>query len=205
MDIHELKARARKSLKGNYKESIKLFFLYFLVCIGIIVVFSIIEENIEINGLLAFILAFIPTLVVYGLYPGFYSFFLKISRNEEVSCKELFKYRNLFLVTIGTTLMVSIFIFLGTLLFIITGIIMTLSYSMIYFVILDNPEISVTEALEKSKDIMEGHKFDYFVLNLSFVGLYILSYFTLGLLLLWLAPYIMVTTANFYNEIKEQN
>lgn len=205
MDIRELKARARESLKGNYKESIKLFFLYFLVCIGITVVFSIIEENIEINGLLAFILAFIPTLVVYGLYPGFYSFFLKISRNEEVSCKELFKHRNLFLVTIGTTLMVSIFIFLGTLLFIIPGIIMTLSYSMIYFVILDNPEISVTEALEKSKDIMEGHKFDYFVLNLSFVGSYILSYFTLGLLLLWLAPYIMVTTANFYNEIKEQN
>ena len=204
MDIHELKARARESLKGNYKESIKLFFLCFLVCIGITVVFSIIEENIEINGLLAFILAFIPTLVVYGLYPGFYSFFLKISRNEEVSCKELFKYRNLFLVTIGTTLMVSIFIFLGTLLFIIPGIIKAISYSMAFYVLAENPNMSATEALNESKAIMEGHKMDYFVLSLSFIPWYLLVVVTFGIAALYVGPYISLTTTNFYHNVKRQ-
>ena len=205
MNRSELKTKAKESLKGHYKEAIKLFFLYILVCIGFTVIVSIIEENFEINGLFSFILTLIPTLGVYALYPGFYSFFLKISRNEEVNCKELFKYKNLFLVTIGTSFIASIFSFLGALLFIIPGIIIALSYSMVYFVIVDNPEIGIMNVLRKSKDIMNGHKFDYFVLNLSFIGWYILSYFTLGILLLWLAPYIMVTTANFYNKIKEQN
>lgn len=205
MNRSELKAKARESLNGNYGESIKLFFLYILVCLGLTIAVAIIIENVQISDFLAMILAIIPSLIIYGLYIGFFSFFLKLSRNEEVSCKELFKHKNLFWVTIGATLMASIFSFFGTLLFIIPGIIIALSYSMVYFVIVDNPEIGIMDALRKSKEIMEGHKFDYFVLNLSFIGWYILSYFTLGILLLWLAPYIMVTTANFYNEIKEQN
>lgn len=205
MNRSELKAKARESLNGNYGESIKLFFLYILVCLGLTIAVAIIIENVQISEFLAMILAIIPSLIIYGLYTGFFSFFLKLSRNEEVSCNELFKHKNLFWVTIGASFMASIFSFLGTLLFIIPGIIIALSYSMVYFVIVDNPEIGIMDALRKSKEIMEGHKFDYFVLNLSFFGWYILSYFTLGLLLLWLAPYIMVTTANFYNEIKEQN
>ena len=205
MNRSELKAKARESLNGNYGESINLFFLYILVCLGLTIAVAIIIENVQISEFLAMILAIIPSLIIYGLYTGFFSFFLKLSRNEEVSCNELFKHKNLFWVTIGATLMASIFSFLGTLLFIIPGIIIALSYSMVYFVIVDNPEIGIMDALRKSKEIMEGHKFDYFVLNLSFIGWYILSYFTLGILLLWLAPYIMVTTANFYNEIKEQN
>ena len=52
---------------------------------------------------------------------------------------------------------------------------------------------------------MNGHKMDYFILNLSFFGWAILGIFTFGLLYLWLIPYMQVTFANFYNEIKEQN
>ena len=88
-------------------------------------------------------------------------------------------------------------------LFIIPGIIIALNYAMVYFVIVDNPEMGVMEALRTSKRIMKGHRWQYFVLNLSFIGWYILCYFTFGLLILWLAPYILVTTANFYNQIKE--
>ena len=51
---------------------------------------------------------------------------------------------------------------------------------------------------------MKGHRLDYIILGLSFLGWYILCYFTLGILLIWLLPYMMVTLANFYNEIKEQ-
>lgn len=205
MNRSELKSKAKESLKGKYGESTKLFLLYILVCFGISIIISFISEIIEINVLLALILSIISMFVVYGLYPGFYSFFLKISRNEEVSSNELFKHKNLFLVTIGATLLVGIFSFLGSLLFIIPGIIVTLNYSMIYFVIIDNPEISVTDALRKSKEIMTGYKMDFLILLLSFFGWYILSYFTFGILLIWIAPYIMVTTANFYNEIKEHN
>ena len=205
MNRSELKSRAKESLKGKYWESIKVFLLYILVCFGLTFAFSVISEAFKDVELLIVILMFMPIFIVYGLYGGFFSFFLKISRNEEVSCNELFKNKNLFLLSIGVTFLAVIFSYLWGLLFIIPGIIAALNYSMAYFVIADNPEIAVMEALRKSKEIMKGHRIQYIVLNLSFLGWYILSYFTFGILLLWVAPYIMVTTANFYNEIKEQN
>lgn len=205
MNRSELKSRAKESLKGKYWESIKVFLLYILVCFGLAIGISVIISIFKESNFLTIIFGLIPSFVIYGLYGGFYSFFLKISRNEEVSCNELFKLKNLFWISIGVTLVASIFSFLGMLLFIIPGIIIALSYSMVYFVIVDNPELGVMDALRKSKKIMNGHKWEYVVLNLSFIGWYILSYFTFGILLLWLAPYIMVTTANFYNNIKEEN
>lgn len=205
MNRKELKTRAKESLKGKYWESIKLYLLYFVVCIGVTAVISIFNGILVNSKLISFLLSLVLFGIMYGLYACFYSFFLKISRNEEVRCNELFKKMNLFWITICTTLLASIFSFVGMLFFIIPGIIIALNYAMIYFVIVDNPEIGVMEALKKSKQIMNGHRIQYIILNLSFLGWYILSYFTFGLLLLWLTPYIMVTTANFYNEIKEEN
>lgn len=76
---------------------------------------------------------------------------------------------------------------------------------MVYYVILDNPNIDVVEALKESKRIMNGHKMELFKLELSFIGWMILGILTLGILYLWLIPYMRVTIANFYIEIKEQN
>ena len=202
MNRSELKARAKESLKGKYGQSIKLFLFYFLVATVISFVLVIFEGIFKENKLLTLIIGLVPTFVMYGLYGGFYSFFLKISRNEDVKATELFKLKNLFLLSIGVTLLTTIFSCLWMLLFIIPGIIAALNYSMAYFIIADNPEIGTMEALRKSKEMMKGHRIEYIVLNLSFFGWYILCYLTFGLLLLWLEPYIMVTTANFYNEIK---
>lgn len=205
MNRSELKSRAKESLKGKYWESIKLFILYFIVCIGLTIAISVVSGIFKESGPLIEILGLIPSFIILGLYGGFFSFFLKIARNEEVSCNELFKHKNLFWISIGVSFVASIFSGLGMLLFIIPGIIIALNYAMVYFVIADNPEIGVMDALRKSKEMMKGHRIEYIILNLSFFGWYLLSYFTFGLLFLWLAPYIMVTTANFYNEIKEQN
>ena len=91
---------------------------------------------------------------------------------------------------------------------------------MIYFVIVDNPNLSVMEALDKSSEIMLGHRLQYLILNLSFLVWYILYFIILILLsllgldilyyfisiafLLVIAPYLLVTTANFYNQIKDE-
>ena len=102
-------------------------------------------------------------------------------------------------------LLVGLFIFLWTLAFIIPGIIASLSYSMVFFVKLDNPDMGAMDVLRKSKQIMSGHKMDDFVLGLSFLGWVILGVFTFGILYLWLIPYMQVTYANFYNSIKDEN
>jgi len=63
--------------------------------------------------------------------------------------------------------------------------------------------MSTMEVITKSKEMMNGHKMDYFVLVLSFFGWAILGILTLGILYLWLTLYMNVTFANFYNSLKE--
>jgi len=136
------------------------------------------------------------------LYFGYKSFFLKISRGEDVKFNELFKRTDLFLVYIGLSFLTGLFISLWSLLFIIPGIIAFFSYQMIYYIALDNPNMGIMEIIKKSKTMMKGYKWQYFVLILSFIGWEILSLFTLGILNLWLMPYMEVTFANFYNKIR---
>lgn len=204
MSRAELKANAKRNLQGRYGEAVKLFVLFLFISyiasfVIVLLSYSGMSENVY--GLLSNIVSFaIPGL----FFLGYYSFFLKVSRNEEATYKELFSKTNLFLPCIAILLLVGIFTFLWSLLFIIPGIIAALSYSMVYFVALDNPELGAMDVIRKSKDLMQGHKMDYFILELSFVGWAILSVFTLGFLLLWLIPYMQVTMANFYNEIKKE-
>ncbi|KFN03621.1 DUF975 family protein [Bacillus clarus] len=77
------------------------------------------------------------------------------------------------------------------------------SYAMIYYVMVENPNYSVSQAMKQSKAIMKGHKLDLFLLWLSFIGWAILAIIPLGLGFLWLCPYINTTTAHFYRHISK--
>ncbi|EOV9526534.1 DUF975 family protein [Bacillus cytotoxicus] len=87
---------------------------------------------------------------------------------------------------------------------IIVSIIAYFSYAMTFYILVENPEYSVLQALKESKFIMKGHKLDLFLLWLSFIGWGILAMFTLGIGLLWLYPYFTTTTAHFYQYISEK-
>lgn len=199
MSRAELKQRAKDSLKGKYGEAIKILLLYYAISFAIGFFLGFLNLGEDTTNLLSAIVG----IVVSGLFLfGYNNFFLKISRNEEVTYKELFSKTNLFLTCIALTFLIGIFTFLWSLLFIIPGIIAALNYSIAYFVALDNPEMGAMDVLRKSKELMYGHKMEYFILTLSFLGWAIVDLFTLGILNLWLVPYMQVTYANFYNEIK---
>lgn len=99
-------------------------------------------------------------------------------------------------------LLVGIFISLWSLLLVIPGIIKAFSYSMTPYILEENPELSANEAIDRSRAMMRGHKFDLFWLYLSFIGWAILCLFTAGIGFLWLAPYVTTTQAAFYEEVK---
>ena len=101
-------------------------------------------------------------------------------------------------------LLTAVYIMLGSLL-IVPGIIMTFSYSMVNFVLAENPEMTATEALRESKRIMKGHKWQLFCLNLSFLGWAFLCIFTLGIASIWVAPYSSATYAEFYRHVKAES
>ncbi len=72
---------------------------------------------------------------------------------------------------------------------------------MAFYVLADNPDMDVMEVLNKSKEMMEGHKFKLFRMHLRFAGLFILCIFTLFIGLFWLIPYMRACTAMFYEDI----
>lgn len=199
-----LKEKAKSSLKGKYKDAIGIMLVYYLISFAVGFVLGLISGFLGLSENAVDILTSIASIVLAGLFGfGLISYYLKVSRNEEVTYKELFSKMDLCIPYIIISLLTGIFTILWSLLFIIPGIIAAISYTLVYFIKLDNPEMSAMEVINKSKTMMKGHKMDYFVLGLSFFGWIILGAFTFGILYLWLIPYMNVTLANFYNSLKE--
>ena len=96
-------------------------------------------------------------------------------------------------------------VFLGALLFVVPGIILGYAYAMAPYILAETPDISGTEALRMSRQMMKGHKWELFWLELTFIGWSILAAFTLGLGNLALAPYQGVSKASFYRDVKAQS
>ena len=101
-------------------------------------------------------------------------------------------------------LLTSVFIFLWLLLFLIPGIIKCFSYAMTPYILIEHPEMSVNKAIDESIYLMDGHKFDYFYLGLSFIGWIILSIMSFGIGFIWLIPYMQTTMAAFYADLKKE-
>lgn len=105
----------------------------------------------------------------------------------------------------------SIFTFLWTLLLVIPGIIKSFAYSQTYFIYKDindkNPDnnLSLTDYITKSRQLMDGNKGRYFVLLLSFIGWWLLGLITFGIGFIWIFPYFKLTLANFYRDLIAQN
>ena len=100
--------------------------------------------------------------------------------------------------------LVGLFTFLWTLLFIIPGIIKSYAYAMTPYILVDNPELSPNEARLKSIEIMRGHKWKFFGLQLSFIGWFLLCILSLGVGFIWLIPYVRTSYAAFYLNLKEE-
>jgi hypothetical protein len=95
----------------------------------------------------------------------------------------------------------SILIFLGFLLFIIPGVIAVYRYSMINYVMAENPNMGIMDILRESRRMMKGNKWRLFCLQISFIGWSILSTLFFGIGHLWLNPYIGQAEASFYHEV----
>lgn len=80
----------------------------------------------------------------------------------------------------------------------------SLTYAMITYIMYDQNELGVIATMKRSAALMKGHKWDLFILQLSFLGWFLLGVITCGILLLWISPYISTTIANFYDGLLQQ-
>lgn len=92
-------------------------------------------------------------------------------------------------------------ILLWTLLFIIPGIVASYSYAMTGYILAEDPDLTASQAIQRSKEMMRGNRWRLFCLQLSFIGWIILCLFTFGIGNLFLNPYQTAADAAFYREI----
>ncbi|MFC7441952.1 DUF975 family protein [Laceyella putida] len=146
-------------------------------------------------------------LVVSALTIGEVKVFLQLSRYERTRFSDIFTFftsgRQYFR-AVGAYFFTILYTLLWSLLLIIPGIIKAYSYSMTYYLINDDPNLSIHQAITKSRQMMDGHKWKYFVLQLSFIGWALLGILTLGIGFLWIAPYMSATSAQFYLNLRNQ-
>ncbi|MFC5449699.1 DUF975 family protein [Paenibacillus aestuarii] len=94
--------------------------------------------------------------------------------------------------------------FLWTLLLIIPGIVKSYAYSMVPFILGDNPNVGTKRAVELSNRMTRGHKWKMFVLDLSFLGWYLLGVIALFIGVLFVLPYYYSTKAELYLVLRQQ-
>lgn len=182
----QLMTMARESLRGKWGLAIGTCFIYGLV--------------ISVSGV-----AFIAPLIIGGpMMLGLAMFSLSLSRTNDSDLEILFKGFKNFGTALGAYLLMMLFVFLWSLLLIIPGIIAAIGYSMTFFILADEPELGASDALAKSKRMMRGYKWKYFCLNLRFIGWGILCMISLGIGFLWLIPYMQISYAKFYEDVKTE-
>lgn len=134
---------------------------------------------------------------------AYYLMDVSINENEGKNFELLIEgFKKSLVNSIVANILVGIFTFLWSLLFIIPGIIKYYGYSMTPFIIADEPDIDFMEAIKKSQELMRGHKFRLFKLQLSFIGWFLLGALAFGIGLFFVYPYYQLAHANFYLDIR---
>lgn len=203
----DYKNRALEALSGKWDKAVIATLIIFVIFGGVGTAVSLpfgsdIESPTYLQGQG---LSGLWSLLCVPLGWGLSIFFQRIARNEALDYAQLFDgYRgwNQFLRILLTLVLREIFATLWTLLLIIPGIIKSYSYSMTEYILRDEPELKYNAAIERSMEMMQGHKADLFWLDLSFIGWFILSILTLGFGFLLLIPYMETAHAKFYEDLK---
>ena len=198
MDYAKIKKEARERIKEHLWDIWKP-----IIIIAVISgVFSGIANGIF--GAESFFTNIVEALLNLLLVPaeiGCTAYILKFVRGEKYSIDDLKEYYPKFGVLIVINIIMSVFIMLGFICLIIPGIIIALWYAMVSYIFIDNPDLQPTEYLERSKEMMNGYKMDYFMFGLSFIGWIILCFFIIPTI--WVVPYMEVAMTLYYEELKK--
>jgi uncharacterized membrane protein len=184
-----LMQQAWADLSGRWGMTALATLIYLVIIIGI--------QNVPLLGPIA-------SLIISGpMALGFTIFMLAISRKEETRIGQIFDGFKNFGTALAAYLLIGLLVCLWLLLLIIPGIIAALAYSQTFFIIADNKDINPIDAIKRSTSMMYGHKWKLFCLGLRFIGWILLCILTLGILFLWITPYMYVSYAKFYDDIKD--
>ena len=192
MSFQEAKRAALSTLKGNWGGAILVSLVYAVL----VSVLSLIGG--------------VGTLLFGSiLLIGYYNTLIQASMQNSFKVETIFSGINN--ETLGTRITISVlksvYLALWSCLFFIPGLVKSYSYMLTEYIALMNPDMSANECITESRRLMNGHKMNMFILDLSFIGWAILCVFTFGIGSLFLTPYIAQTRIEYINanilEIKQ--
>lgn len=215
MDYSAIRARARESLSGMWGLAIAISLVVWIL--GGILTGSTFLPDMDWNGkeqpdwneiqvtenttIDIAPLGLVQFIVGGAVQLGFAQFLLKQHDGKETEFSDLFSQFHRFGQGFAQKFLRGLYEFLWGLLLIIPGIVAHYRYAMTPFIMTDNPELSASEAISLSCQMMDGHKGDLFMLRLSFIGWSLLAALTLNIGNLVLNPYKNAAEAAFYREL----
>lgn len=151
------------------------------------------------------ILWLLRVVIGYTFQVGGTKFFIRAAKGESNTSNLVYGFQNNHYIKIVLTMLLrEVYIFLWTLLLIIPGIIKGYSYRLVPYILADNPEIGYNRAIELSNQMTKGEKWQIFVLDLSFIGWYLLGMIVCGVGVLFVHPYQRATNAELYLILRDK-
>ena len=156
-------------------------------------VFSIVSSLVSV--------ALLPTLI------GFCIYVVNLINGKTFDIKQIFSKYTEFVRIFITDFVEGLLIFLWSLLLVVPGIIKAIEYSLVKFMLADEryDNLTTMELLKKSQSLMNGHRKEYFMMNLYYIGLFILGIFTLGIYWVWVVPEATMANAKFARTILDKD
>ncbi len=234
MDRKAIKAKGKEVFKANYWPCVGAGFLMSIAIGGAATVTSrsasssSAEAQAEMQSAIAgidpavlttIVLAVLSAIMLVSLIAALVKIF--VLSPLEIGCDSFFRknlaapmttgeagsgFKNNYGKNVGTMFLKDVYIFLWSLLCVIPGIIKTYSYRMVPFIRAEHPELSANEVITKSREMMNGHKWEAFVFDLSFLGWFIVAGLTVGIAgIFYVYPYFFSSCANYYEAVKAES
>lgn len=212
MNRVELKEKAKGLIKGNIWYILKPAVIWFLITFVAGIIAGCLDYAFESyddfamavsEGTISSIISLVFSIFSAILSVGYAKYILTFIRGGRSEIKDIIDFaKENWKICILVSFVAGLNVALGMILLIVPGIIAAFGLTFYKEVVADNPELGTTDALRKAWEVTNGHKFDLFVLGLSFIGWCILASLTFGILYIWLVPYMTVTFALAYDSLK---
>jgi uncharacterized membrane protein len=210
IDRSALKQDAKSKIQGNV-----LTIFFSLLIVGLIPGILLVAYRFFLIKYIPIAYILISSYALYGmmyliaipLSLGRYSYFLTLSECGHPDFSEMFfAFKNglgAFFKLIITFILMFLIIMFWSIFLIVPGIIKAYQYSQVFYIRAEDPDIGVFESLKMSKEMMKGHKGELFLLQLTFIGWFFLAPFTLGLIYIYVIPFLSTTLACYYSALKD--
>lgn len=205
IDRKALKERA-KAYAFDHKWVIwKPMVIVALIIVGASMVVGVIAGLIGVNDTVSKVISALVGLATFPLTFGVTNYLMKTIHGQTVDLMECLKKKyKIFIPLFLVTLFAGFLIGLASLLLVVPGIILSLRYAMVEFIASEAEEsFSAFDVMKRSAKMMDGHKWDYFVFGLSFIGWMLLVEVTFGIAAIWVIPYITTAEIYYYDELKK--